>query len=257
VRFGVVGDPVDHSRSPAIHNAGFASLGIDATFEPIQVDYDAFDTVVADLRCGELDGVSVTMPHKDHAYTSVDVRDELADRSGAVNTIVAEGDELHGYNTDVAGVRHAIGLLGLAHDAPVLILGYGGAARAALVALEGRDVTITGRDLDRATSVIRSVGIAAEIVQWGTALDDAVVVNATPLGMHGEHLPDALLHAACGFVDMAYGTHPTPAIALAASTGIPHSDGIDMLVGQAVRAFELFTARSAPIGVLERAARGA
>ena len=255
MRFGVVGDPVDHSRSPAIHNAGFVALDIDATFEPIQVAHDSFGAVVVELRRGALAGVSVTMPHKDNAYAAVDDRDELAERSMAVNTIVAEGGELHGYNTDVAGVRHAIDLLGLAQDVPVMLLGHGGAARAAIVALDGRTIHVAGRDVARATSLVQAVGSDALVVPWGTAAEGAVVVNATPLGMHGEHLPCRIVDTASGLVDMTYGTDPAPAIVTAASRGIPYADGIDMLVGQAVRAFEIFTGRSAPIRVLERAAR--
>ena len=255
MRFAVVGDPVDHSRSPAIHTAGFRALGIDATFEALRVSPDDFELVVADLRNGRLDGVSVTMPHKDNAYAAVDTHDALAIRSVAVNTIVTSDGELRGYNTDVAGVVHAVELLGLSQDAPVVVLGYGGAARAALVALGGRSLYVAGRDTEQALSLISSTDPTATVVAWGTPADDAIVVNATPLGMHGEGLPMGVLESGIGLVDMTYGTEPTPAVAAMRDLGKPSADGLDMLVGQAVQAFELFTGISAPVDMLERAAR--
>jgi len=256
VRFGVVGDPVDHSRSPAIHNAGFEAIGIDARFEALLTPAGGFDAIVRDLRSGALDGVSVTMPHKDNAYDSVDELDDHAARSVSVNTIVATRGLLHGYNTDVAGVRYAVSKLGLTEEIPVLVLGYGGAARAALVALDGsRPIFIAGRDMDRARAFIASVDVDTELVTWETAVPGAIVVNATPLGMHGEDLPAGLVESASGFLDMTYGSGTTPAIRAAQDKHIPSADGLDMLVGQAVRAFELFTGRPAPLDVFERAAR--
>ncbi|GMR02756.1 MAG: shikimate dehydrogenase [Acidimicrobiia bacterium] len=256
MRFGVVGDPVDHSRSPAIHNAGFEAFGIDARFVALRTPADGFDAIVRDLRSGALDGVSVTMPHKDNAYDSVDDLDDLAARSLAVNTIVATRGRLHGYNTDVEGVRYAVSKLGLTEGSPVLVLGYGGAARAALVALDGpRPISISGRDLDKARAFVASVDVDTDLVAWETAMPDAIVVNATPLGMHGEDLPAGLVEAAAGFVDMTYGSGTTPAIRAAEQRHIPSADGLDMLVGQAVRAFELFTGRPAPLHVFEQAAR--
>jgi len=256
VRFGVVGDPVDHSRSPAIHNAGFEAMGIEASFVALPTPADDFDVIVRDLRSGALDGVSVTMPHKDNAYDSVDELDDLAARSLAVNTIVATPGRLHGYNTDVDGVRYAVRKLGLPDESPVLVLGYGGAARAALVALDGpRHISISGRDADRARAFIASIDVDTDAVTWETVVHGAIVVNATPLGMHGEDLPAGLVESAAGLVDMTYGSGTTPAIRVAEQRLIPSADGLDMLVGQAVMAFELFTGRPAPLDVFERAAR--
>jgi shikimate 5-dehydrogenase len=93
------------------------------------------------------------------------------------------------------------------------------------------------------------------VVDWGVAVDGAILINATPLGMHREMLPIAMLEAASGLIDMVYDSEPTPAVTWAVRNGLPATDGIDMLVGQAIAAFEVFTGRSAPIDVMTAAAR--
>jgi shikimate dehydrogenase len=255
VRYGVVGDPVAHSRSPAIHNAAFAHLAIDAEYVPIHTPFDAFDDVIGALRTGALAGVNVTMPHKQHAFDAVDLRTDRVERVGAVNTIVVDGRFLVGYNTDVAGVTHAVATLGLPPTTPVLVLGTGGAARAAVVALEGRPLSVSGRDDRKAIGVLTRAAVTADVVPWGTGVPGAIIVNATPIGMDGGELPDGIVDEACGLLDMVYGSGPTPAVLAARDAGIPFADGIDMLVGQAAEAFERFTGRPAPIGVMRAAAR--
>jgi shikimate dehydrogenase len=255
MRFGVVGDPVMHSLSPAIHNAGFRHLGIDAQYVHIETRAEAFGAVIEELRTGELSGVSVTMPHKATAYAAVDLRSGLAERSSAVNTITRSDDGLEGFNTDVAGVSHAISRLGVPQDVPVLILGTGGAARAALVALWERPVNLSGRNDVEASDVLAGTGVSGVVQPWGQPLDGAVVVNATPLGMHGEELPQGIMEAAAFLVDMTYGSAQSPAITLAHRNGIPASDGIDMLIGQAAEAFQLFCGEQPPLDVMEAAAR--
>ncbi len=255
MRFAVVGDPVEHSRSPAIHNAGFVSLGIDAEFDLWRVPADSFAEVESVLRSGELDGVSVTMPHKLSAFGAVDELSEAARRTGAVNTIVVRSGFLSGYNTDVAGVGYALDAVGSARESAVLLLGYGGAAAAALVAVEGREVSVSGRDPVRAQALIDRVGVVAGVVPWGTAVQSATVINSTPLGMNGEPLPDGVTERASALIDMTYGSRRSPALTDALAIGIPAADGITMLVGQAAEAFEIFTGQRASIFTLEEAAR--
>ncbi len=253
MRFAVVGDPVEHSRSPAIQSAAFTACGIEATYEAIQVAEGRFGEIVAALRSGRLTGVNVTMPHKDAAFAGVDHPDQDAERTRSVNTVVATEEGLWGHNTDVSGVRRAMEGIDRP-DAPVLVLGYGGAARAALVALAGRDLYVSGRDATRAAAVGRVAGVTAEPVVWGRGVPGAVVVNATPLGMEGERLPDGVLDEAAGLLDMVYGDGTTPAVLEARRRSLPHADGVAMLVAQAVGAFELFTGVPAPVEVMERAA---
>lgn len=254
MRLAVVGDPIRHSRSPAIHTAALAAVGLDGSYVARRVATDDFDGVVADLRSGALDGVNVTMPHKDHAYAAAEVRSASADRTHAVNTLLVRSGRLEGHNTDVDGVRHALGVVG--SDAPrVVVLGTGAAARAAIVAVTG-DVAVMGRSTDRAVDALRSTGTTGDVLVWGADVDGSIMVNATPLGMRGEMLPEAVLATAAGLVDMAYGAEPTPAIGWARMHGLAHADGIDMLVGQAATAFTLFTGLPSPVDAMERAARG-
>lgn len=255
MRFAVVGDPIGHSRSPAIHTAAFAALGIDATYEARRVPFTGFDDVVADLRSGALDGVNVTMPHKEHAYDAATTASDGALRTRAVNTLVARDGALAGHNTDIDGVRHAIAALGDVDAPRLVVLGSGGAARAAVVAADG-PVAVMARSPDRAVEVLRTTGTSGDVLAWGDEVHGAIVVNATPLGMRGELLPEAVLSTSSAVVDMVYGDTSTPTIQWAGRTGLPSVDGIVMLVGQAARAFELFVGRTAPMEVMDRAARG-
>lgn len=256
MRYGVVGDPVGHSRSPAIHNAGFAERDIEATFEFISTPFDAFQDVERRLRNGDLNGVSVTMPHKVHAFEAVDAVAEPAARAQAVNTIVAVDGFLTGYNTDVDGVRFAIAKLDLPGSTPILLLGHGGAAAAAMVASEdGRPIAIMAREKGPAMALAETIGVSVDFVEWGGSLPNSIVVNATPLGMKGETLPPAIFEDCVGLIDMTYGSTETHAVIKAKKRGLPYADGLDMLVGQAVAAFELFTGVSAPLDVLSAAAR--
>lgn len=254
MRFAIVGDPVDHSRSPDIHNAAFAHFGMDARYERLPTPRGSFAAVVEALRSGELDGVNVTMPHKGSAYEAVDSATESARRTRAVNTIVRRDGRLAGDNTDVDGVRHSRSLLGLV-DAPFVVLGSGGAARAAMVACADGEVTVMARHPERATAALEACSVSGGVVDWGVAVDGAILINATPLGMHREMLPIAMLEAASGLIDMVYDSEPTPAVTWAVRNGLPAADGIDMLIGQAIAAFEVFTGRSAPIDVMTAAAR--
>lgn len=256
MRFAIVGDPVEHSRSPAIHNAAFESLGISAEFDFWKVSRERFSDVEGALRTRELDGASVTMPHKHHAFEATDVLSDTARRTGAVNTMVLRNGGLFGHNTDVMGVLHALNAVGTRQDEPVLILGTGGAAAASLVAVEGREISVSGRNAAASQALIDRVGVEAGVVPWGTWVQSATVINATPLGMHRESLPAGVTERAGALIDMTYGDQRSPAFTDAMAFGIPAADGLTMLVGQAVEAFEVFTGQQASVLVMEQAARG-
>lgn len=253
--FAVVGDPVAHSRSPAIHNAAYAAQGLGARYGAIQVAAGEFDRVVADLTSGNLAGVNVTMPLKDEAYRAVDEHSIGATRARAVNTIVVDHGSLIGYNTDIDGVAHAIAKLSLNGHPPVLILGAGGAARAASVAVEDHMVHVSARRSDAAQSMLEATTVDGSVRAWGEPVSGAIVINATPIGMHGGSVPTEVLDEAAGVVDMAYGDVPTNTIRYASEREIPTADGLDMLVGQAAAAFSLFVGVEPSLDVMEVAAR--
>ncbi|MBU1227796.1 MAG: shikimate dehydrogenase [Actinobacteria bacterium] len=249
MRLVVLGDPVAHSRSPAIHTAALAAVGLTGSYEARRVDAGGFLAAADDLRRGRLDGANVTMPHKALAAATADCIDGLVAATGAANTLrrsTARAGEIEATNTDVAGLRSAAAAAGIPSGAPVLVLGGGGAAAAALAAFGDREVRC-------ATRSGSAVPVATH--PWGVPWPGAVVVNATPLGMQGEPLPAGIVEAACGLIDMAYGADPTPAFRQAVRMGIAAADGLDVLVGQAAVSFSWWTGVDAPLGVMAAAAR--
>jgi len=256
VRFVVLGDPIDHSLSPAIHNAAFDAAGLLGTYERRRVDAAGLAAAAEEVRRGELAGANVTMPHKEAAAHLCDRLAPSAASAGVVNTWVRSGGQVVGHNTDVSGIRAAWREAGLAEDAPVLVLGAGGAAAAALVALSGHSVRLAARRPDAARFLVSRVHSDARPVAWGTSADGAVVVNATPLGMHGESLPTSLIEEAVGLFEMAYATNPTPAVDAARLRGLPVAEGRRMLLHQAAAAFELWTGHAAPLDAMDAALRG-
>ncbi len=255
MRLVLLGDPVAHSRSPAIHQAALDHLGIPGRYEARRVDGAGLAGAVAELRAGTLDGANVTMPHKAAAAALADRSTGDARRAGAVNTLSVAAGEVRGALTDVGGVRRAWQWAGLPDDVPVLVLGAGGAAGAALLALEGRAPAVSARRPDAAAALAARIGVAAEVVGWGEARPGRVVVNATPLGMGGEPLPAGVLDGALGLFDMAYGAEPTPAVAAFRAAGRPAADGLDMLVAQAAESFTIWTGEPAPVEVMRAALR--
>lgn len=247
--------PVTHSRSPSMHRVALAACGIAGDYEAREVDAAGFAEACRQLRNGDLDGANVTMPHKERAFGECAVVDADAALAGAVNTLANRDGGLTGWNTDVAALRSALFPFG---SGEVLILGAGGAAAAAIVASGGeREIRVAARNREAAVALTTRIGGAMRVEVWGTPVAGAIVVNATPLGMHGEALPGGVLEAAGGLIDLAYGPAETPAVASARSRGLPTVDGITLLVSQAAASFEIWTGIPAPIGAMERAARAA
>jgi len=253
--FAVLGSPVAHSLSPAMHRAALARAGIDGDYVAREVDAAGFAAAIEEIRTGRLNGANVTMPHKALAFGSCDLPSPLAGRAGAVNTLSLRDGRVAGDNTDVAGIRQAWDRAGIPAGAGVTILGAGGAAAAALLALEGMQLQVVARRPDLAVKMIDRTGVFAGVRSWDDPPGDTVVVNATPIGMHGERLDDRILGDARGLLDMAYGDADTPAVRFMKQQGLPFADGLDMLVGQAVAAFEIWTGVSVDPEVMRSAAR--
>jgi len=247
LKLAVLGDPVAHSLSPRLHNAALRAAGIEGTYEARRVDAGGMAAAIEEIRTGELDGANVTMPHKRLAAGLVDEVGSEAARAGSVNTLALRGASVVGESTDIEGIRLA--WRGLP-DGPALILGGGGAAAAALLALEGRPLVVSARSSSAAARLIEQTGVAADVAEWGSPVPGAVIVNATPLGMAGESLPSGLLEVATGLFDMPYGAAPTEAVKRARSLGIPALEGVEMLLAQAARSFELWTGVAAPVAAM-------
>jgi shikimate dehydrogenase len=268
---GIIGWPVDHSLSPAMHNAAFAALGLDYAYVPLPVAPGRVREAVEGLRALGFRGANVTVPHKQAVLPHLDELDNDARLAGAVNTIVVEGERLVGFNTDVAGFGHALAELhaGSLRDMPVLLLGAGGAARAAVVLLAraGADVTIVNRTRQAAEDALEVARAAAPTVAARALGLDALeaervaaaglIVNATTLGMAGAgKVPDVIVdNVREGHVvfDVVYTRQPTPLVAQARRRGARAADGLSMLIWQAAASFELWTGRAGPLDVMSSA----
>ena len=253
MKFVVLGDPVDHSRSPAIQTAALEACKIEGSYTARRVDEAGMVTAVDEVRYGRLAGANVTMPHKVIAFELADRVTESALRSGAVNTLVRRDGEVWGYNTDVEGIRAVWEATPLPGDRPVLILGTGGAAAGAAVAVGERVIVVSGRREQGAMDILERTRTRGSIVPWGTAVEGAVVVNATPIGMDAESLPEEVLAPASAFFDLTYGLVESPSVRYARHLGIPVADGKDLLVAQAAASFEIWTGIPAPVEVMRTA----
>ncbi|MET0421240.1 MAG: shikimate dehydrogenase [Acidimicrobiia bacterium] len=258
---GIIGDPVRHSRSPAIHNAAFAATGLDWVFGAFEIPRGGAAGALDAMRALGLGGLSVTMPHKHDAAAACDELTPRARALEAVNTVIPQSDgRLLGDSTDGEGLLRAV----RDHDVDpgsgsALVLGAGGAARAVALALAeaGAAVTVAARRVDAAESAASlHAGIAAARIADCDAGAFDVVINATPLGMNGEAgAIDAMrLNPSQFLVDTVYHPMETPLLAAACARGIPCTNGLGMLVHQAALAFELWTGVAAPLDVMRSAA---
>lgn len=249
----LLGDPVEHSRSPAIHTAALAAVGIEGTYEARRVDRAGMASAVDEVRYGRIDGANVTMPHKEAAFALADRVSEAALRAGAVNTLIRRDGMAEGENTDIAALVRVWDEAGLSATAPVLILGSGGAAAGAMVALAEHRILVSARSPERAAELLDRTRIEGDVVEWGNAVQGAIVVNATPLGMEAEPLPVGVVERADGLVDLPYGIQRTPAVVAAVALGLPYVDGSQVLLAQAAASFELWTGVPAPLEAMREA----
>jgi shikimate dehydrogenase len=260
---GIIGWPVERSRSPMIHNAAFAALGLDWVNVPMPVAPGKLRAAVEGLRALGFAGANVTMPHKTLAAALMDDLSEDARRLEAVNTIVVDADGLHGHNTDAPGFERFLAQ-GLGVDGSglrALVYGAGGAARATALALArsgAARVTLAARDAARGGavgSVLEGLDIPVEVVPFDEAatVRAELIVNATPLGAGGERLPLPELRPGMLVVDLLY-PDVTPMQDDAEAAGARAFGGLGLLVRQAALSFELWTGRPAPIDAMSAAA---
>jgi shikimate dehydrogenase len=276
---GIIGDPVAHSLSPAIHNAAFAALQINMIYVPLPTRAEHVAEAVSGLRALGFRGANVTMPHKTAVIPSLDVLADDARLIEAVNTIVVEGEVLHGFNTDIAGFLRA--LREVVPEAPagmrVLLLGAGGAAGGGGGPGGGGGAPPAA---ERLVALLRPAyprpayhTVALSQLTPAIVNDAQLIVNATSLGMDevagGEAVagggPDEPLKVPAVLVDtlrrdhivydVVYRKRPTLLLTKARAVGARTVDGLSMLVWQAAAAFELWTGAAAPLDVMRGAAR--
>ena len=251
--YGVVGNPVGHSLSPAMHNAGFAALGLNATYLPLQAA-DADDFVTFAKAVG-LRGASITAPFKVDMLSRVDDVEPLAQRVGAINTVVVRNGRWFGANTDVHGfIAPLAGRMAL-KGTRAAVLGAGGAARAVAVALlsQGATVAICARREEAARQVAAASGATLGVFPprsgtWDVLVNTIPVTPATGASpMAGVPLDGEIVF------DLIYAPAETPLLAQARADGCMTIGGIEMLVAQAEKQFEMWTGQRPPAGLFQAA----
>jgi shikimate dehydrogenase len=234
-----------------MQNAAFQALGLEWSYELLDVPPEGLAAAVARLRDPEVAGANVTIPHKLAVMDRLDRLDADALRARAVNTIANQDGRLAGSNTDVAGVRAAIAELGLQpRGAAVVILGAGGSARAAAVALDGAHLTFVSRRPGDAD-------LPGRVIAWSDpslprlVRDADLLLNATPLGRR-EEMPvrPAALPRNGAVLDLVYITGGTPLVRKARSLGLRTADGWGVLLAQGARSFEVWTGQAAPLDAM-------
>jgi shikimate dehydrogenase len=260
-RLAVLGYPVGHSRSPAMHSAALAELGLSEgwSYEAIEVAPDAFESRVQAMPGEGFAGANVTVPHKGAALSLADELSETAREIGAANTLVFAEGEVRAENTDAEGFLRC--LPGAPAEKRALVLGAGGAARAVVWALlrEGASVDVWNRTELRSQHLCEELGGETITTPDQTAYE--LLVNTTAVGLGGEdpfaELPLAAeaFEAAQTVVDMVYGGEPTALLRAAAAAGATTVDGIEILVQQGALSLETWTGRPAPLDTMRAAAR--
>ena len=243
---GVIGWPIAHSRSPRLHGFWLKHHDIDGAYLPLAVAPEKLESAVLGLRDAGFRGLNVTIPHKEAVMTLCDRVDETAQRIGAVNTLVFEGETILGSNSDAFGFIENLKTGAAGHDltaAPGLLLGAGGAARAVAVALLDAglpELLICNRSPERAEALAAALGTRVKALSWSAraeALSDlGLLVNSTSLGMSGHPPLDLsldLLPVRALVTDLVYTPLETPLLAAAKARGCSVVAGLGMLLHQA------------------------
>lgn len=254
---GVIGDPISHSLSPRLHTHWLETYGVDGAYVPLKVARESFAVALHALRLAGFVGLNVTVPHKEAAFALADHVDDAARAAGAVNLLIFRGGRIEGRNTDSAGLSASLGeQLGAEalRGKAVALIGAGGAARAAIIALDSlgaKEIRIVARNAARADGLARAMKAGAKASlqsfsfdDWNTAASGiALLVNATSAGMRGQ-APLTLsldpLPRDAAVCDIVYNPLETALLATARARGHTTVDGLGMLMQQAVPAFEAF-----------------
>jgi shikimate dehydrogenase len=252
--FLVLGDPVEHSLSPVMHNGAIEALGLSADYGRRRVNADGMRTTFTEMHKGLLAGANITMPHKRLAAELADRLGPEAARARSVNTWVLHNGEVEGHSTDVVGVRRVVAEQGLPSDGPVVVLGTGGAAAATVIALSHRPLTVMARRPEVGRLMVEECDVEADVRPFEEVPPTGLVVNCTPIGMQSEMMPDRILDAATGYLEMVYARGTTPAESALKTRSIPVAGGLTLLAAQAEASFEMWFGVAPPNGLMYRLA---
>jgi len=243
-KFAIFGNPVEHSKSPLMHNSAFRALGFDGEYSKILLEDGK--RLKEEFFANNLTGANITVPHKEAAFEAADKLDEFAKKAGVVNTLVVKDNTLYGYNTDAPGFLNSIKDFGELDS--IVLLGAGGTAKSTSIFLKdaGYDVTILNRSPKRLEEFQKSGFKVATYESFDSSNHYDLVVNMTSAGLEEDILPapkellERLFSFAKGAVDIIYGKE-TPFLKMAKEYNLKTKDGLDMLIEQGVLAFDYFT----------------
>lgn len=252
--YGIIGKPISHSLSPAMQNAAFQTHGLNKVY----VAFEVTDVTRAldGFRALGVGGVSVTIPHKQAVIPHLDAIDPVAQKIGAVNTLVIEDKHIKGYNTDWTGANQALEMIVDLPGSSVLVLGAGGSARAIGFGLQekGATVILANRTLARGQALARELNCEFYPLEEIKALKADALVNTTSVGMtpnvDATLVPEAVLKNTPAVMDIVYSPLETRLLREAKLAGCKTVNGTYMLLFQGVAQFELWTGRKAPIDVM-------
>lgn len=271
---GIFGDPITHTRSPAMQNAAFQACNLPYVYVPFLVHPPDLSRAVQSIRALNLVGINVTVPHKERIVRCLDSLSEEATLCGAVNTVVNRDGHLFGDNTDGHGFLQSLKEHGLSpHQGEVILIGAGGSARAVLVSLLRAGygpITIVNRTIANAKTLVRSYrnlgrtevnALPLDALQDTVLLPHAsLIINSTSVGLHGEEffpLTYAATPRRCLFYDLLYRPEPTSFLRGAQKVRRAVLDGREMLRHQGALAFSLWTGVPAPLRIMKQALRRA
>ena len=267
----IIGDPVEHSLSPVMHNAAFKKLGLNLVYVAFTVTRNELKDAISGARSLGMQGLNVTMPHKNAVMSYLDETDSTAKAIGAVNTILNEQGKLIGYNTDGVGALRALKENGISPDGTkMLLLGAGGAAKAIAfqAAQEVEELVILNRTSEKAEKLaellckkfgkkVKGGALSAEVLKKELKTTD-ILVNATSVGMHPDvnrsPVPSDLLRRDLCVMDIIYNPLETKLVTDAKAVGAKVVLGLEMLLYQGAVAFEIWTNCPAPVEVMRKAA---
>lgn len=253
----IIGDPVAHSLSPAMHNAAYKALGIDYVFNAQRLALAELEAFMADVRIKGIHALAVTVPHKEAVIKYLDELDETAKQIGAVNTVVNKNGRLFGYNTDCYGAIESLKKHTVLVGKKVALLGSGGSARAVVYGLvkEKCEVVIYGRNTDKANGLAKTFGCKALPWDERNSLSADIIINTTPIGREGDELPldEKVITEKHIVFDINYAQNSTPLLRAAAKKHATTVDGLEMLLRQGMLQFELYTGLKAPEEAMNKA----